>query len=162
MNIYDIEKKYIALASEIVEAGGEVTPEQEQALAITLEEIENKGRNYGFIIKSFEYDVETIEVEINRLQAMKASRKKAIDRLKDTLSNAMRIFGVDEIKAPTLKISFRKSESVEIVNDAQIDPKFKIVKTTETISKTLIREAMRRQEPIHGAVLQYNYNIQIK
>jgi hypothetical protein len=160
--LYQIEQEYMILADSIISNGGELTPELETALEINREQLEAKGRGYGFVIKDVESELDAIDNEIKRLQALKQSRNKAIDLLKEKLSNAMQLFDVAEIKTPTLKINFRKSESVEIENPSLLDKKFMVVKTTEQPDKMAIKEAIKQGESVQGATISINYNLQIK
>jgi len=161
LKLYEIEKQYIDLAQSIIDNEGEVTPEQEQALQITQDQLETKGRGYGFIIKDLETDCDIIDIEIKRLQAFKSSRNKTIDKLKERLTDSMILFGIDKIESPTLKISFRNSESVE-VEELIIDAKYCKTKTTITPDKAMIKEAIKRGEKVVGAILKQNNNLQIK
>jgi hypothetical protein len=108
MNIYKIEQDYLELSNQIIEAGGELTPEIETALAINKEQLQAKGINYGYVIKSLESDVTAIDEEIKRLNALKSSRNKTVDLLKSTIKQAMQLYQIEELKTPTLKINFRK------------------------------------------------------
>jgi hypothetical protein len=161
MNIYQIEQEYLVLSNDIIEAGGEITPELETALAINKEQLQNKGINYGFVIKSLENDISTIEEEIKRLNALKSSRTKTTELLKSTIKQAMQLYGIEEIKTPTLKINFRKSESVE-VDDTILDVNYFNHKVVSTPDKTAIKEAIKSGKNITGAVLNVNFNLQIK
>ena len=160
LNIYQIEQAYIGLADQLT--NDEVTPELEAQLAITESQMQEKGRNYGYVIKSLETDCDVIDVEIKRLSALKKVRQNAADRLKTTLSDAMKLFGIYEIKTPTLRISFRKSKSIEIVNESQIDRKYITVKTTESVSKTAIKAALDDGIEVQGAIQIESLNLQIK
>jgi len=161
MNIYNIQQDYLSLTNEIIEAGGEITPEIENALAINKQELQNKGISYGYVIKSLESDISTIDEEIKRLNALKQSRNKTIDLLKETVKNAMQLYGIEELKTPTLKINFRKSESVEVDPDAVLDMycNFKTVKTPD---KAMIKQVIKSGDAVFGACLNVNYNLQIK
>jgi hypothetical protein len=161
MNIYQIEQEYLVLSNDIIEAGGEITPELETALAINKEQLQNKGINYGFVIKSLENDISTIEEEIKRLNALKSSRTKTTELLKSTIKQAMQLYGIEEIKTPTLKINFRKSESVEI-DDTILNENYFNHKVVSTPDKTRIKEAIKSGKNITGAVLNVNFNLQIK
>jgi hypothetical protein len=161
MNIYQIEQEYLLLSNDIIEAGGEITPELETALAINKEQLQNKGINYGYVIKSLESDITAIEEEIKRLNALKSSRTKTNDLLKATIKQAMQLYGIEELKTATLKINFRKSESVEVDADL-LDEKYLVEKTTYTADKIKIKEAIKSGESVVGAVLNTNYNLQIK
>jgi hypothetical protein len=161
LSIYNIEQEFLSLSNEIIEAGGEITPELETALAINKEQLQNKGINYGYVIKSLESDITSIDEEIKRLQALKQSRTKTTDLLKNTIKEAMILYGIEELKTPTLKINFRKSESVEVESDI-IDDEFCTFKTTRTPDKAKIKEAIKNGEAVIGASLKINRNIQIK
>jgi hypothetical protein len=56
--------------------------------------------------------VDAIDAEIKRLQARKKSEQNKVERMKEAISNAMQHFGIYEVKTPTLRLSFRKSERV--------------------------------------------------
>lgn len=159
-SLYQIEKEYRELAAELIENGGEVTEEQEKALQITQEQLQTKAVNYGFVIKQIDGEVSMIDAEIKRLQGLKKSRVNSIQRLKDTLSNAMTIFEIDEIKTPLITVNFRKSKSVKVnVDDL---PDNCVIIERKPISKTEIKKKIESGEEITGAELVTNRNIQIK
>lgn len=72
----------------------------------------------------------------------------------------MEEFGIELIEGRTLKISFRKSESVEVDNVDELDEKFKKVKVEA--DKTAIKQAIKNGEEIKGARLVKNNNLQIR
>lgn len=160
MNIYQIEQSYLKLADQLT--NDEVTPELEAELAITETQMQEKGRNYGFIIKQLESDCDQIDNEIKRLQALKKTRTNSVDRLKSTLSQAMQLFNIEEIKTATLKINFRKSKSIEIISESQLDRKYFTIKTMESVSKTLIKADIDQGIEVAGAVQIESFNLQIK
>ena len=159
-SLYNLESEYLRIAEALTE--GEVTEELEQALQINQSELQAKGLAYGHMIKSLEYDVDIIDVEIARLEAIRNSRKNALDRLKTNLKGAMELYGIVELKSPTMKVSFRKSESV-VVNDlSQLESRFVKTKLTKEADKVAIKQAIKDGESILGAELVINNNIQIK
>ena len=162
MNIYQLTTEYKQLESILIENEGELTPDLEQALQINQDQLQAKGISYGYVIKSIEAESDIIDAEIKRLTQLKKVRDNAVERLKTTLKQAMEMYGVLELKTPTLKISFRKSESVEIIDMDLLDEKYITKKTTEMPNKTEIKEALKRGEVIEGAELRINNNIQIK
>ncbi len=161
-NIYNITTEFLQLEAELIENGGELTPELEQSLIINKDELQHKSIQYGYVIKSLTDNVDAIDNEIKRLQAIKKTNENAIDRLKDTLSNAMKLYDIPELKTPTLKINFRKSEQV-IVHDVNSLPQmFKTIKVTEQPDKIKIKEAIKSGEDVIGCELVTIQNIQIK
>lgn len=161
-SIFQISQEYLDISETLIQSGGEVTPELEQALMLNKEELEVKGAGYGFIIKHIESECDIIDAEIERLSKLKKYRQNAIDRLKQTLSGAMKLHEITEIKTPLLKINFRKSESIEIDDMKLLDRKFINVKHVETADKAAIKDAIKAGEAVLGATLHNNLNLQIK
>lgn len=162
LSLYSIEKSQLELVEALIDNGGELTEEMETALQLNQENLTTKGVNYGFIIKQLQGECSIIDTEIARLNALKKSRVKSIERLENNLSVAMQIFDIDKIESPVMKISFRKSESVEIDDVNLIDKKYINVKTTETPDKSAIKDAIKAGEIVIGAHISVNKNIQIK
>jgi hypothetical protein len=158
MNLYNIKKQYLEIAQELTD--GELTPELENALIITQENLQEKAINYGYVIKNFESEVDIIDEEIKRLNALKKARINAVDKLKANISDAMQLFGILEVKAPTFKLSFRKSESVEIYEG--LDQDFITEKISYQPDKIAIKKAIQEGKQVNGAALITNYNLQIK
>ena len=162
LSLYNIQTEYLQLAEQLIENGGELTPELTEALAINQANLETKSTNYGLVIKQWSAEAEIIFAEINRLTNLRHQRLKAIERLENNISQAMQLYNVEKIETPILKISFRKSESVEINNMAQIDAKFLNEKVTVTPDKKAIKDAIKAGETVEGATIIINQNIQIK
>lgn len=161
MNIYNIQQEYLSITDQLIESGGELTETLETALSINKTELENKARNYAYVVKSLETDIDAIDNEIKRLQALKTARNKTIDVLKETVKNAMQLYGIEEIKTSTLKLSFRRSESVEVNADV-ISESYCTKKVVLTPDKARIKEAIKSGVCVTGASLNVNWNLQIK
>jgi methylthioribose-1-phosphate isomerase len=69
---------------------------------------------------------------------------------------------VPEIKTPLIKINFRKSESVIVMDVNDLPAEYKVVKVTEQADKVKIKDALKKGEQILGCELVINQNIQIK
>jgi len=160
MNLFNIQQQYLSLANQLSE--GEVTPELEQELAINESQLKEKAVNYGYVIKQLGHEVYAVNEEIKRLTDIKKRNEKAIERMETAISNAMQLYGIEKVDSSFLKLSFRKSESVEIVNEAQLTEQFTTTKTTVTPNKVAIKEAIKNGEVVEGAVLVTNFNLQIK
>jgi hypothetical protein len=159
-SIYQLTTEALEIASLLEE--NELTPEIEQALVINQDELKEKALNYAYVIRTFEDDVTAIENEIKRLRALKEAKTNSIERLRESISTAMNIYGIEKVESPLLKLSFRKSEAVEITNEEVLPMSFKTEKVTYTPNKVKIKEAIKNGETVFGAILQINYNLQIK
>ncbi len=161
-SIYNIQKEYVELVDSILENGGETSPEQELALMINKEEIEVKSAQYAFVVKDIEDDLVAIDAEIDRLKSMKKVKQNVIDRLKKVASEAMQMYGIEKISLPSIKISFRKSSSVNIFDEDAIPEEYKVKKEVVTISKTKIGDAIKAGIEVPGANIVHDQNIQFK
>lgn len=160
MNLYEISTKAreISFALET----GELTPELENELIINQTDLQNKATNYGYVIKSFEDDIEAIDNEMKRLKALKDAKTKAIDRLKSSVLDALHLYRIENIKTPTLSLSIRRSESVEVDSLESLPDYLKNEKVTVTPDKVAIKNAIKKGENISGARIVENFNLQIK
>ena len=73
-NIYKIETEYRDIISVLVENGGELTPEIEQALQINQKDLYRKSESYAYAIKELDGEIDIIKSETGRAQAMKTAR----------------------------------------------------------------------------------------
>ena len=162
MNIYNIQSEYQQLVNQLIENGGEITPELELALQINKDNFHSKSENYGYITKQFDAEMDIIDNEIKRLQQAKKSREKTIERLKATIELAMNTFDIDKIETPLIKISFRKSESIEVSDVNELPNEFKVIKLTESADKLKIKDALKSGMLIEGCSIKTNRNLQIK
>lgn len=162
MNIFNIQTEYQQLVNQLIDNGGEITSELELALQINKDNFHSKSENYAYITKQFDGEMDIIDNEIKRLQQAKKSREKTIQRLKDTIELAMLTFEVDKIETPLIKISFRKSESVEVTDVNELPNEYKVIKVIESADKLKIKDALKSGMFIEGCSIKTNRNLQIK
>lgn len=160
-SLYQITQEQAELFNFILEADGEITPDVEESLKINEQNFETKARGYIWMIKKLEADNITITEEKERLQRIEKRNDKLIDRLKESMKNALIIFG-DSKKVDTFTLSLRKSKSVEILDADVIPETYRTIKTTETINKTEIKKAIESGLTVAGATIKENQNLQIK
>lgn len=161
LSLFNIKEEYRRLAEEIIESGGELTPDLDEALQINQTMLQEKASNYGYIIKQAEYEIDMLDAEIERLKAFKNDRQKMADRLKEKISDAMNVYGIEKIESGSIKLSFRKSESVEVTDEKVIPSEYKVPQP-DKISKSAIKDAIKQGEQVPGASIVINYNLQIK
>lgn len=160
-SLYIIKEEYLDLISQIESAEGELTPGLESALTINKSELEVKSIAYVEVIKQRESFNARIDEEIKRLQAIKKANDNLVLRLKNNLLNAVNMFG--NFEAGFLKLSTRKSKSVEVTIDTNDLPKeFKSIKVTEAPDKTAIKKAIESGQKVEGCRIVENINLAIK
>ena len=166
MNLYQITQDQSSIIELLEENGGEATEEVLNALQITREAFEKKAEGYAHLIIKLDGEVDIIASEIKRLQALKKTKENSVSRLKESLTNAMLVFGeqddkgIRRYKTPTLSLSTRKSESVSIDDEKAILSRYIITK--HEVSKSLIAEALKSGISVDGASLKTKYSVQIR
>lgn len=160
MNLYEITQEALYL-STLLETE-ELTPELEEALIINQNELQTKAVNYAKVIANYQAESDAIDQEIKRLKAMKESRDKKIDWLKESVKKAMLVSGIEKVESPLFKLSVRRSEAVEVDLVEALPNAFQNVKNVVTADKVAIKEAIKRGENVTGARLIENFNLQIK
>lgn len=158
--LFEITQEVIELASLLED--GEFTPELEQQLAITRDELDAKSENYVKVIRQVEGDISVIDAEIKRLKELRDSKSKVVDRMKEALSTAMAAFNVDKIETSLMKLFFRKSESVEILDESLVPEQYKLSRVVVNPDKILIKKLIKSGESVPGCEIVEKYNLQIK
>ena len=122
-SIYNIQQELFDIFEQIEENDGELTPELEEKLKISQDKFKDKINSYTCVIRQLENDLNAIKEEKVRLDAIKKSKEKTIERLKQVMVEAIQMFG-DTSKSGTKfidygtgKVSLRKSESIELNDD---------------------------------------------
>jgi hypothetical protein len=159
-SLFEIEKNLSSIFQELEENGGELTPELKESLALSKEELKEKSINYVHYIQKLENDLVLASAYEIKVKEFKARKQKAIDRLKESLLDAVTAFG--DIEADIFTIKTRKSESVEIIDEAALPMYCFESKVVRTVSKTKIKDLIKSEGSVPGAELKTNFNLSIK
>lgn len=166
MTLYEINRNIEDILNrmfeEVDEETGEVNPEIVTELAELNEARDTKIDNIGAYIKNLDAEAKAIKDEMDALKKRLDQKKKTIDRLKEYVAQDLLAHGETKKESPRVVFSFRKSVAVEITDETLL-PKDLIVTTVETKpDKTKIKECLKEEQEVPGAVLVERMNIQIK
>lgn len=120
---------------------------------------EEKVENYIKVIKNIESDVEARKNEIKRLTELNKADEKKKDHLKETLSKSMALTGHERVDTPLFKVSFRKSQAVE-VDELVLPESYKVA--TWKPDKKRLKEDLKNGLEIIGATLVERKNLSIR
>lgn len=120
---------------------------------------EEKVENYIKVIKNIESDVEARKNEIKRLTELNKADEKKKDHLKETLSTSMQLTGHERVDTPLFKVSFRKSQAVE-VDETVLPESYKVA--TWKPDKKRLKEDLKNGLEIVGATLVERKNLSIR
>jgi len=158
-SLFNIQDDFNGLMRTIEESEGEITPEMEKALEINEKELQSKGVGYLEIIKKKEAFNLLVDNEIKRLQGLKSVNNNSVDRLKNSLLNAVKTFG--EFTSGTVTFKTRKSSVLIIENEELIPKKYKTQVLTTKIDKAQIKQDLKTED-IPSCYIQENENLMIK
>jgi hypothetical protein len=157
------ELSFIALMEE---NGGEVNDEIIEELAIRRENFQYKAEAYAKFILKLESEADQAAAEIKRIQALKKAKENTVQRLKDTLLAALMVFteedskGIRRYETPLAKLSTRRSQSVEILDDTLIPDDYWVIK--KEVSKSSISQAIKDGSEIPGAQMKENISLSLR
>ena len=160
--LYGITAELNAILAAIEDNGGEITPEIENALAITEEQFATKAVDYGHAILNLKAMAEAAKAEKDRLAGLQKFYENTQKRLEGALSNAMQVFGQDKVENATMRLSLRHTTATEVDDLALLPAEYKVTKVEEVADKTAIKKAIQAGEAVPGAHLVENVSLQIK
>lgn len=120
---------------------------------------ENKVENYIKVIKNTEADVEARKNGIERLTELNKADKRKNERMKEVLKESMALTGHERVDTTLFKVSFRKSEAVE-VDDLLLPEAYKVA--TYKPDKKRLKEDLKNGLEILGAELVERKNLSIR
>ena len=116
---------------------------------------ENKAQQTIFMMKNIEAEIDPIDTEIKRLQAMKKARQNNIDRIKNRLRENMKAVGMSKLNCGLFSLSYRLQEANAVELDEflanNLDEDLVTVKVSP--NKTEIKRRLKNGEEIIGARL---------
>ena len=125
------------------------------------EQLLKKSEGLIQIIKHKEYQLETLDDEIKRLQTIKKVRSNQLSNFKEFIKNNMQQMELKKIETVLGALSLRTSKAVEL-NEDLIDPKYGTIIQETKFSKTEIKKLLEAGEVINGARIVENLSLQVK
>jgi len=164
MKLYEIQQLYVDFANAV--ESGEI---EEETIPDTLESIdglfEDKIDNIACLIKEWLADAEMIKTEEKALKERREAKEKRANSLKQWVTSVMLSTGKTKLETPRNALSFRKSKSLEIADEAFFMEKYpELVKEEikRSIPKKAVTDRMKQGEEFVGVNLVERENLQIK
>lgn len=165
MKLYEINDRiYELLNQEIID------PETGEIMDVNgfdqLKELELardvKIENTGLFIKNLDADVAALKEEEKRLAERRKAKENKLNWTKRFLDEFLKSEGEMKFETARVKLSFRKSESVNIFEEMILPNEYVIEKTEYIPDKTAIKKAIKDGKSVEGAELIVNMNLQVK
>ena len=131
-SLYNIEQELLDVISTLEDNGGEFTPELEERLIIGQDNLREKLTSYVAVINEMTAKIDACKCEEKRISSLRKSRENTLDRIKESVLNAVRLFGDATkngnyvIDLDTCRLSTRASSSVNI-DEERVDDYIKCI-----------------------------------
>lgn len=160
MNLYEINADLVAAFEAAVDQEtGEVLNEDALDEFYGLQMAwDEKIENIACYIKNLKADAAALKAEKDALAARQKVAERKAERLSRYLSLAL---NGNKYESPRAKITWRKSESVEIADITQIPEEY-LTCAAPTANKVDLKAALKAGKEIPGAALVQNMNMSIK
>ena len=162
-SLYGINKAYeYALNNFTVdEETGEIIFNEEEIEKLE-DDYKNKVDNIVCYIKDLQALSDAIKTEKTALDERLKANDKKVETLKNYVARSLEMRDMDKLETARNKLSFRKSKSVVIADDAIVPSQYIRTLVTEKIDKKAIGDALKKGEIINGCYLKESNNLQIK
>lgn len=154
MNLYELDEAILKCVDE--ETGDIVDIEALEALEM---ERDTKISNIGCWIKDLKAEAEAIKAEKQSLEKRQKAAENKAEQLKNYLSGYL---NGAKFKDARVAISYRKSESVELDDNAMDELPMRFIKVEKTVMKQALKDAMKGGQKFDGCRLVEKQNIQIR
>lgn len=149
MKLHEMSKDYIGFLESDMQ-GDQLT----ECLDSIEDSFDEKANNIVKLVSSLSVDVDGIDKELKRLQAMKKSITNNQERLKEYLRYNMEVTGISKIKHSLFSITLGKpTVTAEIVDIDFLPDSFVSTDIVMKADKKAILKALKDGEDIPGAVL---------
>jgi len=162
MKLYEISDAQRRYFDKLIESAGELTPELEAEGNTICSDMKQKVADCIGYLRELTNDSEAIELEVERLKDMLVKKNDEINRFKNYMLYCL---GPDcKVETPIGKLSFRKSERVEVVDESLLPEElwhhYEAPKPKPDLAKALSLHRTGIEVP--GVKFVPNYSIQIK
>lgn len=140
LSLYNITNKFVELMNKT--ENEELTEEEIQTLGAELEqELLNKSSNIIAYIKNAESLVNAIKDEETRLEEMRKTGEKKLEKFKSYVLDNMNRLGIIEIPTSLGSLKVAKNPiSIEVINEDEVPADFKKEVVKISVDKTAIKK----------------------
>lgn len=159
MKLYELTESYFNLLNVLEQ---DVEQEHiEEALAMLDDEFDTKAENIAKVLKSLEYNVETLKSEKKRINNRQKSIENNIAKLKDYLFHNMKQLNKNSVQSDLFDIKVRNNApSLNILDESRIPKQFYIEQQPKLDKRELLRYV--KENDVDGVELQQKQSLSIR
>lgn len=153
MNLYEIDNEILGCVD--IDTGEIFDIDKFESLGL---ERDAKIENICLWIKNLKAEVEALKAEKDAFDKRKKAAENKMESLKKYIAGYLEGTPFESTK---VKVSFRKSESLEVTDISKIPEEYLKYKEPD-VDKTAIKNAIKQGKSFDGVFIVENQNIQIK
>lgn len=164
-NLLDITRglqQLLFKVDEIEQAGSVPSPEMLTELNNIVDKQADKVDRSVSFYKFCEGQIEWLKSEKDSMDLLIKRYERAMERMEYLARIAMSVDGVECIEGKFKKISIRKSEFVDVIDQSQIPDSHMRIKTMVEVDKQKIKEDLKRGLDVPGAALGIRSSVVFK
>ena len=145
------------LTRDLLESGGEITPDLETQLVFSNREIKEKLDTYGFVLDSIKARQEFITSRMAEWDRECAKCEKVIESLRSRIHAAMEVLDMPEVHGYEYTFKLQANPARVVIDDeAKIPIEYTTteIQTTVKISKREILDAFKDGQVVPGAHIE--------
>ena len=159
MTLYELTEQWRNFDFDIDEETGEITNGAE--LDQLEMERDEKLKNCVYYYKNMMAEAEALKAEKEKLAKRQQTAKKKAESMKEYIAYCLDGEKFAPKDDATVRVTYRKSESVECADIYQVPDDYLRYKEPE-LDKTKIKKALKAGEAVEGCTLVEKQNIQIR
>lgn len=144
----------------------ELTEEQIMALDGYLDELAGqetaKIDNFAQFLRLQSERISALEAESKRLARRAKSLERGMNYLKGQYLSTMQEHGLQKLSGNVYAVSIRKTPVVRIEDEKAIPAEYWTEKVERSVSKTLIKDALKQGQEVPGACMAESYSLQVR
>lgn len=146
------------ILNQIIEAGGELSPELETSFDNLGGAIQTKADNYAFFMDRLDAEADFWKAKADSYIKVSRSCANLKERLNNSIKLAMRTLDTDEVKGHDMRFKLSKL-APKLVLEGEVPAEYKMVVTTTVPDKERIKADLTNGVVIAGAVLEPVYSL---
>ncbi len=92
--LYELTTDLLEIEEGLTEITGNEAEKLEEIKEIIKQEIQNKNTRIVSVIIDIDSDINSLDLEIKRMQELKKIKKNSLDRLKSNIKECMELLGI--------------------------------------------------------------------
>jgi hypothetical protein len=172
--LFQLTADMAAIEDELIENGGELTPELEALMVATEEALTAKADGYNLLLRKLKAEEATCDTEQKYWAGKKKVVQNAQKRIREHITDVMQMGNIGRIEGQHCKISRRMNESIEVNEEVLlgsmaariqelVDSMPEFVKVDVSVNKTALKDWISRENIIpEGVGFKYTPSITIK